>query len=265
MFSMAHRIMGDTSGSMAADFLNVLSQINHTSFKYRSLSMGDTVNIGSSQYEILWPPKIIDDESTLNVISKAINDFNTAVEGDETLRRILETIGKKGKVRTYSTEERETGELPGCGKNVNELNERPHQNEKRELPEMVRKANESLRAAANHLSLAFHEDNKFLFLGDLEGHEIKQVVKILTQKHRHQFFVTVTPHHGTHWDSHLGRIHTCYSVSSVGSGLFRHLSPKFKSISDICLITHLNGDVEIPVFFPTWYGPRPLRNWHTFF
>lgn len=29
MFSMAHRIMGDTSGSMAADFLNVLSQINH--------------------------------------------------------------------------------------------------------------------------------------------------------------------------------------------------------------------------------------------
>ena len=264
MLAMDHWVMGDTSGSMAADFLSVLSRMNHTSFTYRSLSIGDTVSIGGSQYDILWPPKIVGDEATLKVIATAITDFNVAAEEDETLRRILETIGEKGEVRQYLTHEREMGELPGRGEHLHDEDERPYSNERRDFPEPVRRANESLRTAANHLSLAFHEDNKFLFLGDLEGDEIKHVARALADKHRDQFFVTITPHHGTHWHRDLSHIHTCCSISSVGAGLFRHLSLKFKSISDICFITHLNGDVEIPVFFPPWYGPKRWVYWRTF-
>lgn len=264
MLAMNHWLMGDTSGSMATDFLSIISRINYSSFTYRSLCMGDTVHIDGSQYEILWPPRGVEDDATLKVIATAITNFNAAAEGDESLRRILEAIGESGEMRPYMADEGETGELPGFDENVERRNDLPRLEERGDLPEPIRKANESLRTAANHLSLAFHEDNKFLFMGDLEKHEIRHVVRTLADKQRDQFFVTITPHHGTHWHKDLRHIHTCCAVSSVGTRLFRHLSPEYKSMSDICLITHLNGDVEVPVFFPTWYGPRPWRHWCTF-
>jgi hypothetical protein len=264
MLAMAHWLMGDTSGSMAADFLGVLSRINRTSFTYRSVSMGDTVCIGGSQYEILWPPRSFEDDATLKVIATAITDFDAAAEEDESLRRILQGIGESGEMRPYMAEEGEVGELPGFGHHAKRRDDQSHPPERTEFPEPIRKANESLRKAANHLSLAFHEDNKLLFLGDLEEHEIRHVVRALKDKKRDQFFATITPHHGTHWHNDLRRIHTCCTISSVGAGLFRHLSPEYKSMSDMCLITHLNGDVEVPLLFPTWYGPRPWRYWRTF-
>jgi hypothetical protein len=46
--------------------------------------------------------------------------------------------------------------------------------ERRKLPEVVKKANGSLKRAANHMSLAFFEDNRLLFLGDTESYEIKK-------------------------------------------------------------------------------------------
>ena len=264
MLAMDHWLMGDTTGSMAADFLSVLSSINRNSFTYRSLCKGDTVSIGGSQYDVLWPPAMVDDDATLKVIATAITDFNAAAQEDGSLRRILETIGEHGEMRPYMAEEGETGELPGRDDNAERSDDIPHAIPRVDLPKSIRKANASLRTAANHLSLAFHEDNKFLFMGDLEKHEIRQVVRILEDKERNQFFATITPHHGTHWHKDLRHIHTCCAISSVGGRLFRHLSPQYKSISDICLITHLNGDVEVPAFLPTWFGPRPWRYWSTF-
>jgi hypothetical protein len=249
---------------MAADYLSVLSRINRTSFTYQSLSAGDTVSIGGSQYDILWPPAVVDDEATLKVIATAITDFNAAAEEDESLRRILDGIGDGEEMRRYMPEEREAGELPGRGERSERMDGLPRPHAREDLPECVRKANDSLRAAANHLSLAFHEDNKFLFLGDLEKSEIRHVVRLLVDKKRDHFFATITPHHGTHWHKDLRNIHTCCAISSVGGGLLRHISPEYKSIADVCLITHLNGDVEVPGFFPTWYGPMPWRYWRTF-
>lgn len=264
MLAMDRWLMGDGSGSVAADFLSVLSRINHTAFRYRSLSMGDTVCIGGSHYEILWPPRVVEDEATLKVIATAIADFDAAAREDESLRRLLDAVGESGEMRPYIANEGDTGEYPGFGENAERTNDLPCPEEKRDLPEPIRRANESLRDAANHLSLAFHEDNKFLFMGDLEEHEIKHVVRALADKERGQFLVTITPHHGTHWHDDLRHIHTSYAISSVGARLFRHLSPEYKSISDVCLITHLNGDVEVPVFFLAWYGSRPCRYWRTF-
>lgn len=264
MLAMAHWLVGDTSGSMAADFLSILSRINNTSFTYRSISMGDTVSVGGSQYEVLWPPEEIDDDATLKVISRAITDFNAAAEEDESLRRIIEGIGERGEMRPYMSEEGATGELPGRGEHAEVRHESPYPLRQGDLPAAIQKANKSLREAANHLSLAFHEDNKFLFMGDLEEHEIRSVVNLLAGKNRDQFFATIAPHHGTHWHKDLRKIHSFCTISSVGSGLFRHLSPDYKLMSDICLITHLNGDVEVPVLLPQWYGMRPWRYWNTF-
>lgn len=44
---------------------------------------------------------------------------------------------------------------------------------KREIPSVVKAANESLTDATNHMSLLLCEDNRFLFWGDVESSEIK--------------------------------------------------------------------------------------------
>lgn len=126
---------------------------------------------------------------------------------------------------------------------------------------MVKRANDSLRSAANHLSLAFHENNRLLFLGDLEGNPIKQVVSELLSKDRNRFLAIITPHHGTHWQRDLGRLRAWYAISSVGARLFRHASPNFKLLAEECLLTYFNGDIEVPVSFPWWPGIRPFRHW----
>ncbi|HOX38423.1 MAG TPA: hypothetical protein PL033_10590 [Candidatus Brocadiia bacterium] len=262
VMAMNHRLMGDMSGSTVADFLSVLSSINYGPFIYRSLSKGDTVRIGGSEFHVLWPPKTVD-KATTKVIAKAIEVFDAAKQEDEILQKILNRIGEKGNLDPYLSDERQTGEMPICGRRTCDLKHYTFPS-MRDLPEVVRSASKSLRAAANHLSLAFHEDNLFLFMGDLESSQIKKVVKYLTAQERRHFFVLVTPHHGTHWHKNLLEIHACHSISSVGSGLFLKLRPEFKSISNISLITHLNGDIEVPLFCPRWCRWKHRRDWYGF-
>jgi hypothetical protein len=55
---------------------------------------------------------------------------------------------------------------------------------KREIPSVVKAANESLTDATNHMSLLLCEDNRFLFWGDIESSEIKQTMTELRLKRR---------------------------------------------------------------------------------
>jgi len=262
MLAMNRRVMGDATGSMEADFLCIISQINRRSFFYSALSAGDKVQVQGSEMEVLWPPRFLDDEYVLKVIRKAVSDFEAAKAKDETLRRIYEELGESGQMRPYTDDDNQRRELPGNGNEPRET--RLVSRKKRELSEVVKKANESLRGAANHLSLAFHEDNKFLFMGDLESREIKQVVDRLLKKKREHFLVFITPHHGTHWHQALGNLRADSAISSVGNRLFKHLSPEFKSMASQCLYTHLSGDIEVPVLSQWWHGHRSMREWNTF-
>lgn len=262
MLAMNRRVLGDATGSMEADFLRVISQLNCRPCFYRALSEGDRVQVGGSEMEVLWPPRVLADKHVLKVIDKAVSDFETAKEEDETLRRIYEKLGESGQMMPYTDDNDQCRELPYCGNGRREARLAPR--EKRELPEVVKKANESLRGAANHLSLAFHEDNKFLFMGDLESSEIKQVVDRLLKKKREHFLIFITPHHGTHWHQTLGNLRADSVISSVGNRLFKHLSPEFKSMASQCLYTHLSGDIEVPVLSQWWYGHRPIHKGSTF-
>ncbi len=262
MFAMNRRVMGDITGSIEADFLSIISQINRRSFFYRSLSAGDKVQVGGSEMEVLWPPRFLDDEHLLKVIRKAVSDFEAAMAEDETLRHIYEELGVSGQMRPYTEDDNERMEFSGNGNESRETRLIPR--EKQELPEAVEKANASLRGAANRLSLAFHEDNKFLFMGDLESREIKQVVAELLKRKRNNFCVFITPHHGTHWHQDLCSLNTWSAISSVGDRLFKHLSPEFKTMAAQCLYTHLSGDIEIPVLSQRWYGHKPMLEWNTF-
>jgi hypothetical protein len=261
LFAISQRVMGDITGSMEADFLNILSRINRNRFAYRSLAEGDNFIVDGSTFSVLWPPRLIDDKATLKIIDHGISAFDQARKEDELTRQIYKTIEDKGVINPYLHDDEQAAD----GSNRSPNNEQLlFQRKEGELPEVVKKANESLRAAANHLSLAFMEDNRLLFLGDLESHEIKKVVRTLKQRESLRFQVLITPHHGTHWQRDLTQIRCIWAVSSVGPKLFKKSSPEYKKIADRCCVTYLLGDVELPFPFACWYPPRRFRYWYPF-
>lgn len=242
IFAMNQWILGGETGSMEADFLKILRRINSIRPKHRLLSEGDVVQVGSSVLEILWPPKSISDNAELRgAVRKAIEEFEDALQVDEKLKRIYEKI----KIESYLSEE-----LIGDNDRNNDDTYLLDIQKREAIPEPIEKANRSLRKVANRLSLAFHQDNRLLFMGDLEKEEISCVVKSLEAKRRTHFFISITPHHGTHWHESLQCIHNVWGLSSVGEKLFGKLSKEFKTICNRWLVTHLNGEIQLPSMFP---------------
>ena len=95
---------------------------------------------------------------------------------------------------------------------------RARNDEEKNLPEPTRKANVSLREAANHFSLALRRDNRFLFMGDLEGASLGTVVADLASRRATRYLAIVSPHHGTKWHDMnqlrvLGSLHRWGRVS----------------------------------------------------
>ena len=235
------RIFGSDTGVMEYDFLKAISRINMVNFKYKPLSKGDIININGSVFEVLWPPAKIEDNRALTVIKRALEDFKKALEEDEKMRQLYERVKKEGVFETYLKKgKKEVKDLNSSYTNVNK--------EKEKLPKVVEKANQSLKKAANHLSLALFEDNRFLFLGDTENFEIRQIFNDLKSQGRKNFYVLITPHHGTHWDDSLREIKCIYSISSNGNKLCPKIKTHFKEISKRSLTTYINGDIMITTF-----------------
>jgi len=241
---MTSRLFGDETGVMAYDLLRTIRRINGVQFTHRSVAKGDIIEVNGSSFKVLWPPKVMRDK-TLARIKKALKDFRKALEDDQELKRLYKQVTEEGLFEEYLKEE---------GRKEPTEYELVRQEKRRELPEVVVKANESLRCAANDLSLALSEDNRLLFLGDLESHELRQVIKELALEGRRRFHVFITPHHGTHWHSSLRKINCVYSVSSTGKRLVSNVNSHYKSISRISLCTHTNGDLVVPGFFGSWRG-----------
>lgn len=242
------RVFGNETGVMEYDFLRAISRINDTSFRYRAVSKGDKISVNGSIFEVLWPPLSIEDKKTLSIVRQALKDFEKAMEEDKETRELYHRVKEEGVFRDYFKEQGERSKH-------NEYNNgHVHEEyERMKLPEVVKKANESLRKAANHLSLALFEDNRFLFLGDIENHEIKQIVKDLKSRRRENFYIFITPHHGTHWHNSLREIRSIYSITSNGSKLCSKMKPYFKEISKRSLATYANGDImrpTMPLYYP---------------
>ncbi len=200
------------------------------------------------QIDVLWPPRTLIDGEVLKVIRNAINDFGEAKKKDKELRKLYDAVEKAEKAQMYLREEEGRSE-PDKAEQVDvklQIGHRPLPT--RELPPIVARANKSLRLAANHLSLAFHAGSRLLFLGDLERNEIKQVVAELQRRHRTNFLITITPHHGTHSHADLLRLRSILAISSLGSRLIRYLRPEYKtksSFARLCLSTHRDGNIHV--------------------
>ncbi|HEV2197604.1 MAG TPA: hypothetical protein VGR55_18605 [Candidatus Acidoferrum sp.] len=254
MLAVSNRVLGGITGSQEADFLNQIRLLARGTCKYRALSKGDVVEIGGSHFEVLWPPEMLELEATLSKVRKAIKDFETALEEDSVLKQIDKRVREGKVVEEYLRNNSDQFLFPE--REIETDLKRPAPPDA--LPKAVLNANKSLRDAANHMSLALYEDNRLLFLGDLEKHELKEVVKDLALKRRTNFLATVTPHHGTHWHSTLGQIQTHYAISSAGEKLIGHFCQEFKSFGAHCLVTHSNGDIHVSnPFLSRAFEPTP--------
>jgi hypothetical protein len=245
LFTMNSRVFGNETGVMECDLLNAISRINQgQSFDYKPVSRGDVIDVGNGALNVLWPPLTMNDEKVLAAVRRALKDFGRAMEEDEITKRLYERVAQAGIFEEYF--------------------ERPHKREtpiadkdehvgqglesKAKLPNAVRTANRALRNAANHMGLALFEDSRFLFLGDVGGSEIKEIVNHLRLRKKQSFYVIITPHHGTRWDESLRQIHCLYSISSVGGKLASKLDRRMGEISEISLATWANGDIILPTF-----------------
>jgi len=247
LFTMNLRLYSSDTGIMEYDLLDAVLKINKKPFRYKPVSKGDVINIGGTSFEVLWPPAVIDKKGTLTVIQRAINDFYQAMEVDKKTKELYQRVKEEGLFGKYLEEEQRS--YSGERDNTEELVNNDYKEKK--LPDVVKKANNSLRKAANHLSLALFGDNGVLFLGDLENFEIRKVVNYLESVGKKRFYVFVTPHHGTHWDNCLKKIDCIYSITSNGSKLHSHIKRGFKDISRMSFATYVNGDIVVPPFLPT--------------
>lgn len=247
LYAMNLRLFGYETGVMAYDLLETISKINGISFDYRPLSKGESIDVDGSMFKVLWPPEKIDSK-TLGRIEKALKDFRKALDIDPEMRRLYDYVIEEGVFEEYLKEE---------GRKEPTEYESVRRGKQRELPEDVLNANKSLRRAANDFSLALSEDNRFLFLGDLESHELKKVITNLVSEGKKRFYVLIAPHHGTHWHRSLKKINCVYSLSSTGKKLVSYVNSNYKSISKMPFCTYTNGDLVVPVFsswrrFPPW-------------
>ena len=250
LFAMNARVFGAETGVREYDFLKAIGRLNRTYFRHRPLSKGDLIDINGSGFEVLWPPAVIDDKRTLSVVRRALRDFERALEEDEETGRLYDFIEEEGS--WVYLEGGEGGKIEGH----REKQAFPFRKE-RKLPSVVKRANKSLADAANHMSLVLCEDNRFLFWGDVEGFEIKQIVNELVLRNRKNFYILVAPHHGTHWHNSLANLRSMWSVASNGKKLFARMKP-FKFISQRTLATFVNGEIIIPVYpLPGLWGVTP--------
>lgn len=275
LMAMNHYItFGTKSGSAAADFIEQLHQLCKTAFQYAPLFKGNKFNHNNTQYEVLWPPRFIkiksstngktvdsEDKVIISKIKKAIGAFEKAKVEHPELNALAEKYSRivaEKYIRDNNGHKEKGNEY--FNENMKKVNlkwdqgtHRNQANEKIELPALVEAANNALRAAANDLSLAFKsENNKILFLGDLETNQINRVCQILSGQ---QFDIFITPHHGTHKGAGMKLLSIKVALSSVGSlykGYFKnpdlkHITNKFDTHNDGCIyarVHHSSIDIE---------------------
>ncbi len=227
------------TGAWQTDLYQTICRINCTDFSFEPVSRGDAVDVGSSKFEVLWPPEKLPNNE--NKFSKAIKKFNKAVQEDELLKKVTEKIEEDEMIEPYLSSE----EIHPSNSERDELpNDTDLAIEEREVPEVTKEARKGLKKAANMMSIVIHMDNRLLFMGDISKY-IEQIVEKLDEKNRTHFQVMIPPHHGTHWDDAMEDLSTNWAVSSAGNRDSGNLKFEYKSISDNYLLTLFNGDVRL--------------------
>jgi len=210
---------------------SIVSRLNIRPLNFIPISKGDVFISGGKKYEVLWPPKILEQEETLSEIRSAIKDFNDARDADPILNDIYNRINERH-------EQQDNNDIDFLRLNFSDI-VIPE-----ELNEIVKSANDSLKRAANRLSIAFRQDDNILFLGDLKEKEINVVVNELLQNLNSTYDILISAHHGTHWGSSLRGVSANICLASVDK-LKGYIDYQYIGISDKFIRTDEWGNVTI--------------------
>jgi ribonuclease BN (tRNA processing enzyme) len=230
-------LLGNDSGSMEYDFINLISIINNNkSFKVIPVSQGDFINLGQKSFQVIWPPREIDNSFT-NSVQKAIGLFNDELKKNDTLRKIYDSLDDS----FYQDKEEESDFESGqAEKRIIKLIDSEQRNQRLEL---IKDLNDGLREIANRISLAYC-NNQLLFLGDLEANEINySLIYNLSVSNNSYWDIVILPHHGTHWGQEMSKIQCKVGISSLGNKLKDNWEIKNKSIADENYLTYFNGRI----------------------
>jgi ribonuclease BN (tRNA processing enzyme) len=212
--------------------LSLVKKLNHKPLQFIPVSKGDVISCGTHNYEILWPPKMLKDSETLKTISNAIEDFNEAKKVDKRLTEIYQRVN-------YEYIESDINSI----RDLETMDSYPDSNN--DNLEIIKKANTSLRNAANRLSVAFRQADNVLFLGDLEKKEINAVIKDLAKKGNIYYDIVIAPHHGTHWSNSLNSIKSMFCLASSGDDMKKHIKNDYRNICEKFIRTDEWGDILI--------------------
>lgn len=226
-------VYGDRTGSIELDFLNSIMRINQGGFHYRALKKNDEVNIGGTNFEVLWPPI-----ETYNKLTSKVNgileQFADVMEKYERFWEILDKIKERRIFDRYFGEEME-GYYEEDVEDIKKI-------EEKEIPDDIDDLNGEIRDISNQLSLAFKHGNYFIFWGDLKKREINNIVRDLDED---KFLITITPHHGTRWPSKFDDIEMTTTLSSNGEQRIKKFKADYKEQAEISKSTFVNGDIKI--------------------
>lgn len=240
--------IGDDSGHMGLDTVSAIQTLNRYNRKPESteLFLGDKRQIARLDFECLWPPREYNEGVLTRPVGKALKAYKDALEKNEKLRRIDNSIGEVNSFFKSETADFERFQNdPRLLNYDNELEQKfdGNQNLDEQSMKAFNKANKLLKDVANKLCLVLVQGNDLLFWGDLEQQEIKKVVNNLVEKNTTNFEVMIAPHHGTHWADDMYKLRTNYMLVPSGEERNKKFEPRLKQISQEVISTYQSGDI----------------------
>ena len=241
--------------------LNLLHSQSKIKFKIHYVSKGDIITYGKRRYEVLWPPCQLEEKD-------AVKSVVIAVEAYEKLREKYpiflhtESIGNElqnmfDQLTNYEHQQptRNDDIIETALHRIMDSAWRLREEQLCVLPEeklalddddLFKETNDKLRKAANHLSIAFRQEDNILFLGDLEQQELEIVCGELQAKGQTRYDILIAPHHGTHWHKNMEYLKCDYALASVGSDLVTNIKMQELALISRCFLrTDCYGTINI--------------------
>lgn len=240
--AMTERVYGRRTGSVTADLLRNIKRINCREFEFVKLYQGREISFGDQKYDVLWPPRQLVDPA--QELSRALETFEKAREEDPILKEITDSIREREVVSDYRGDRREYE--PVTQDQGEPINQPPL--EDRELPDITQQAQKRLREATDRMSLAFHNPDRILFLGDLKAGELRKVSKRLVEMKDTHYDILISPHHGTRYSTAMADLEANWTVSSLGIENLKSIHTRIRDIGHRNWATYLDGDFSRPIY-----------------
>lgn len=239
--------------------LKLLYSSSTKKFKVKFVSKGDTFVYGERGYEVIWPPKQIEENDAIKDVRAAIDAYEKLAQENPLLRQteiisieIRNLLIRLGEIDQFQVEREELFEHAiydiehRWRRIIPEFYEFSKEENPLDNKQLIKETNDKLRKAANHLSIAFRQEDNILFLGDLEPKELEIICEELDADKQTHYDILIAPHHGTHWDKKMKQLKCDYALASIGHSLVHNIKQEeLSTISKCFLRTDCYGAINI--------------------